>query len=390
MDFDLSEQEMKQAVDYAKNSNTILLGVRCKRGCIFCSEINCGPEIGPPPAFKNLMSLDQFRQLMKLLDLNKTINFVNGDIFDNPLVYDYLEILYEEQLRQGSTTTIDMSSSCGSFNEERIDDYKRIKTIRCHMSIHTFDTEFKNTVLRNGWTDDQTRVLKRLIRERAINIASVWSFGDLDRFRRDMEMMSSLVKGTEGGKPFALGIAYPSSTKYSMDKAKELSRKALQNWDEAVKIYLGFLNENKHILPAHFIMRDLSKHLKDGKDIPSYPYSLMKDFNKRIDKAKKYFKENKLDISKAAFITTQTCYDYAKAKYPYLNWILAHNNYFGGDIVCCGLLIYSDVLETIKSNDKYETYVLTKNMRNTNGDKDLKCMDISELKDKVDGNILFF
>lgn len=362
------------------NTNAIRLINPCRRGCVFCFSRQ-NKHIDPLDKYsQKSMSIDEFKDVLNKRDYNKNVAFVGGDIFDYPLIYDFIKIV-TDKLEINKKLNLDINSTFGDFDPSKLHIFKERTNIRLSLSLMTFDTGFKDSIMRGGWTENQTEMVKEVISSGVLSSCVIWNFGDLDRLKKDLEIFKRLYN--KGRDDFSLMLSYPAATRYSNKIAKMLSKQALNSWQDSINIFLEFIKKN-NINGQLYSYNDLSK---DYSACMPRQKDLMDNFKSRIRKALLYIiKESQFNIKDVAFITSKSCYRFGRYIFPELNWIKAENNHYGEDISCCSLLVPEDIYKAIRQNREYKAYILNKDM--IKKDDSFKSRD--QLEKTIGCSLLFF
>lgn len=386
----LSESELEQAISFARINNQVSFSYPCKNACCFCDFRQNGPLIQMAPFLRSYPSTENLRRIVEVLDPLKNVHIDICDNFEVPFIYELIEMIHLRQLQAGSKAKLWIISTFSSFDQTRIEFLKKLKdNLFVDLSLLTFDSEFKNTIMGGGWSEQKTETLKKVIAEGIPNSIAVWYFGDLERFRKDLQIIEALLDD-EKIRMTSFVLNYPFSTKYSNQKTKELSKKALSTLDEAIKQFLAFAKKHsttKYLLP----LTDILMYSSLGIQEP-FSFSSIQNFSSRINAALSELKRKGYELKDVGFITTALFYKYARQAFPALNWICTAHDYYGGTISCVDLLTFSDILKAINSTKKFQAYVLSKNIiseYNLNN-SDLLHEPVDSFRKKIGAELYFF
>lgn len=356
MSFEIMTSE-KLINDFIKPYNSIHLGQPCKRGCVFCFIRQLGPKVQKPLYCKNFISKENIHEFFEHIDFDKRISFSTDDVFDYPEIEIIIEKIYDELIKRKGKGNIELISTCGSFTRNQIRVLKKIKdksTVR--ISLISFDSNFKNKIMKGGWTKEHTQMIKKLIKEKLCDSVAIWFFGSVDALRKEFEIFDSLIQDYKD-ETIALDLSYPSVTRYANSYTKQLMDEIDKNLDVAVRLFFDRYSNHRTVMPTLSTMIDLFKYLKTGNEKQKF---LIDDFNIRIKSAMDYLKQENMKYTDTGFITTASCIRLAKKNFSNLNWIEAKQNYWGGNIVVCDLLTLEDIKDAIINNKKYKYYVISK------------------------------
>jgi len=386
INFDLTK--IPVYLNHAKHGNKIFIRYPCQRGCIFCFLKQHGPALNKIKQ-SNLNFETSFKNVLSILNYNKDIHISVGDIFNYPPIYNILKILNDELTSRNSSANFFLNSTFAEFDFKKINLFRQFKNMRANLSLMTFDTDIKNQIMAADWSKKQTEKVKKVIQFGVLSKVTIYTFGDLPALKKDLREFYNLISNTVQRKELILELAYPSATKYANKIARKMSKIAILNWDEAVKIHSEFAKLNPNIDCSIYALTDL---LKYSRQIHSPHNEYAEVFRKGIENAlSQITSRGKPDLSEVAFITSESCYNYAKEMFPKLNWILAEHIYWGGDITTCNLLTFKDIEVAIKRNNIYPLYIVSKGILWENNPKfDLMGNSLHSLLKRIKCEILFF
>jgi len=378
-----SEEEVGYLVNIAKQFNVIILRLPCKRRCLFCYLRQRGSLLKKNISQSKFIPRKDYNKIIEALDYKKQIDFSTGDVLDYGFIYEFLDLLGKEQRRRKEHGRLIICSTFGCFDEKKIGILKRLKA-DIQLSFITLDAKVKKNLMNGSWSEKQNELVKKVIRSGILTQIYVWYLGDLELLKKDLATLKSLMPK---GHSALISLNYPSSTRFSSKKMKQLSARALASWDKAVQTFMEFPNNLPEIDRRIFVIKDLSKWPREGC---FHQKREMQDFRDRIQRALGHLSENKTNLNKAAFITAESSYPYAKEVYPNLNWIKAPHKYFGGDITTCDLLTFADIEHAIKQNTEYTTYVLSTGMvKSGRGIYDLMNVSKDDFAKRMRKNLVF-
>jgi hypothetical protein len=364
--------------------NIITIPTLCKRGCVFCFQRQAGEKYGAVDVTQDL-TLNDYQEAIRHIDYDKFIYINGGDIFDYPLIYDVLEMLQKEIKKKA--TTIEIISTFADFNMQKAGLLKD-KSMYMVLSGITLNTQLKNSLMANGWTEPQTRNIKALISEGIFRQAIIWDFGQIDVLRQDLieikECAAEMARNCPG-RILEVVLSYPSTTKFANPIAKQYNQLALENYNQAIELFHSTFKDVPNIQKGVYTLRDLNND-QNYREIP-YFLQARGNFRTRVQQAVKFLCDEKISLPETGFVTSAACFEYAKKQFPGLNWVLAGNEYFGGDILSSSLLTFDD----IEKAKKYKNYILTKDMLNeSGGNADVVKRSILDFEQKNNCKAYFF
>lgn len=383
MNSGLRNDELLHFVKNAKNNNSVIvMDSPCKQGCIFCSRVQDSKNHSVPLFTTNTPSNKQWDIVISNLDFSKDINFDTNDAFDCPEIYNVIDKINEEGKSRDIIPQMFISSTMGGFDSSKIELLKSTKNLTMELSLMTFNTNFKNNIMRGGWTEKQTQTLKKVIESDIAKIIAVWSFGDIELLKKDLEILRILLSKCK--KQTTLLFKYPFSTRFSNEDTKKLTQKSLSNWNEALKLFYEFMLT----VPKHkwsFTVTNISS--TDIANIPSsYHINKLRDeFKNRMNFTINIL-ETQNKIKKTCFILSKSVYSYAKNQYPTLNIICPEYTYYGGSITSGQLLVFEDIYRAIIMNPNFDSYVINKDM--VKSDKDYLGITLRQLTESTKKEII--
>lgn len=378
-----------------KNAERNILNLRthCKRGCLFCFQRQSGDKY-PAQGEEVIISLEEYKACFNSFDYDKDIVISGGDIFNYPGIYDILDALIKEIKSRGKNPKIEIISTFADFDISRLSLLKSYDNFFLALSLITFDTSFKNHIMKGaGWTERQTKMLKELIEEGIFRHILIWDFGSEKGLQKDLNILKKCVKKMgekQPNKKVDIILSYPSSTRFASPLVKKYTENAVKNYSKAVNILRHAFSDIENVRLSVYTIRNLDDEIMPSlKDLTAIT-SWQEDFNERIRKSYEFCIAENINLDEVGFITASACYSYAKKAFPELNWIYAENKYFGGDIIASSLLTFED-LETAIAGLPYKYYVLSKNIvAETGGEADVLRRTIEDFEKQNNCKTLLF
>lgn len=330
-----------------------------------------------------MITVNEFTELVNLLDKNaeisldntplyfnafqyeceKVICFHSKEILDHPECYKLLEVLnkYTPNIRKNVTTMLrHLDKPC----EELLN-----KDYAFGLSITSLDVNERVKFSYGKDPELDIRNIKEFLVKfkNQFTAISVLFTGDLTSFKKTIDF----VRDNMREKDTYLNIHRLTTTKYTTDKKiVEMSEIANTNFDLAIDCAVeSFKNKNNFIF-AYGSLR-----------IPQYRERILNKFDKSMDTVLSNIIKKGISPKDVGFVTTEMLVDIAKINYPKLNWITLKNEYFGGNIFAYALFTFEDVLSAIK-NYPYKWYALSKSILCPGTDFDL-------LGNKTQENFIF-
>ncbi|HDP73684.1 MAG TPA: DUF512 domain-containing protein [Candidatus Woesearchaeota archaeon] len=242
-----------------------------------------------------------------------------------------------------------------------------------------------------GWSEKKTRMLKKVISSGIIHTVFIWNFGSIERLRKDFEIFKECIKELKKNHPtkkIELHLNYPSTTKYATLIAKEYNNEARKTWKEAINLIKEMFLDEEAVSISTVIINDLAD---EDTHLDMYTPRKANVFSYRIKNALSFLGKEGVELNRVGFITSSACYRYALNKFPEINWILAKNEYFGGDVVSAGLLTLDDIEKAVEKNNKFKYYIMSSlAFQEGKGKKDLLGREIKDFEEKTNSKVFLF
>lgn len=324
---------------------TIELGSVCKVGCKFCFNKNDFPGTLMQIPF---ISRDEFEDALDFVNPFKCPEIIIGGGFgmywNEPMAHpDFLYFLRRISERYPDAA-IHFDTSAVYATDTLIDQLKEIPNLKICLSINTFDSSFRNQIMR---INNIERV-KRFLEEIPISFSYLKYFGDIGQLCRDVETLKAYKNR---GNMCIYKIHY---TRFSDSFGRDFSLKCQRTFYQALEaVYKDhqddFYNE--------------VQYLDNETDMKSV---LFNEHCRVIDQNVQKLKKQYTDF---IVVCTRSTHPYFLKHYPEIKTICVENQGYGGSITSAGLLVFSDIMVHFQENSPVKgcTYIIPSDMMNDRG-----------------------
>lgn len=386
----LSKEEVLNIITEDAKSNILKIPTVCTRGCVFCFNKQGGDK-SCAEAMCCEIPPEDFKTVFQYLDYDRDIAIDGGDIFDYPGIYEIINLLILDIKAKGKNPRIEIISTFADFDLSKTELLKSYDNFFLVLSAMSFDTGFKNKIMKKGWSEEQTNTLKELMISGVFSQVMIWDFGSVNGLKQDLEIFKACLnklKKQDPSKKVSVILSYPSTTKYANKVAKKYNEMAVENLENSISLFRNMFVHEPNVNLDVYTVRDLSDSIYRG--MGSF-YGHRKGFLQRIKKAMDFLNHKGVDLAQVGFVTSPACYNYAINEFPELNWVFAQSEYYGGDVVASSLLTFDDVEQAIRESGSFKKYVMTRDMLNeTGGEADVLRRPVEDFERKNNCEALFF
>ena len=331
----------------------IVFGGRCFNNCVFCC-LKAQNSVGNRN-WTNFVSLEDIESVMgivgktnlqmlerKLIFVGEGTAFLSCEPFRHPKYKEILQIVNNHYPDFYKT-----SSTIGKEIKPEDYDFYRSINMSYLISINTLDKDKRLEIMKSK---DNYEGLISLLKNAPdlVNGINIVYHGDLDIFKRDIELLKSFDPLYDKMK---IKISLPEYSKFSSKEAIKLYQDASNTWEEAVK----FLIDN-HRLPKILT----SSLLLDIPIVQEYK----NNFDKRIKHTIIDMGRKNIHMDNVGLLIAESMWEYSKDdKFKNLNMILAKNKTYGGSYVVAGLLTLNDIISAMETTN-FDYYIAPKEILN--------------------------
>lgn len=341
-------------------------GGHCTNGCIYCflqgnkKRLDINSSINFISREDLRFGLDLLRHKeedgvidpMYEIDIGSGGQVIQSEPMLHPFYADLVKIGHEYFPKIPISTV-----TLGRWADPKDFDTFRECNWKTYITLNTLDQEKRRYMMKGP--DDLAGVKHLLAQDDLLNGFFMVFHGDMDIFKRDVEMIENINPGIFARRDARIWPTGYTDTTGGNPDVVDMSKRGMENFKEM----LNWCKDNDvRINPVFWELEDSLNMQPTGLKYSDHEH-LKEDFENRIYASIEDLEDKGIDVDEVGFLLADSVYKYSEKFDKFINRIRVKNVLFGGTITAAALLTSKDLYNAIENHPvKYKYYVINRDI----------------------------